>query len=246
MSSVDKQPSQLGHMAALIPAWQPEQSLLLLIASLAKHGFGAILVIDDGSGPDYDSHFASLYDVPSVIVLRHVVNLGKGRALKTGFNYILTQLPLIHGVVTADADGQHAAVDIVSVAQAFDTSDSRMVLGVRSFAKHVPLRSRVGNALIRRLFILMTGTRVADTQTGLRAFARATLPELLDLRGERYEYEMAILAHLCGNGQRPAEVPIKTIYIDGNRASHFHPIFDSMRIYLALWRRKEKARRAES
>lgn len=236
MSNVDTQTLQLGQMAALIPVWQPEQPLLMLVASLAAHGFGAIVLVDDGSGAEYESLFASLRHVPSLVVLRHAVNLGKGRALKTGINYILTDLPLIHGVVTADADGQHAPADIVRVAQALDPRSSRMVLGVRGFVQDVPLRSRFGNALTRQVFSFMTGTRVSDTQTGLRAFARAALPELLVLRGERYEYEMTVLAHLCRNGRRPLEVPIQTIYMDGNRASHFDPIRDSMRIYFVLLR----------
>jgi len=56
------------------------------------------------------------------------------------------------------------------------------------------------------------------------------------LEGERYEYEMTVLAHLCRDGRRPLEVPIETVYIDGNKSSHFDPIRDSMRIYFVLLR----------
>lgn len=61
------------------------------------------------------------------------------------------------------------------------------MLGSRSFAAHVPLRSRFGNSLTRYIFALVTGAKLADTQTGLRAFPRNLLPELLALSGERYE-----------------------------------------------------------
>jgi putative flippase GtrA len=37
-------------------------------------------------------------------------------------------------------------------------------------------------------------------------------------------------------GFRIVEVPIRTIYADNNRGSHFHPIWDSMRIYFLLLR----------
>jgi len=229
-------PIQTAQLAALIPAWQPGHHLTKLVHELAAHGFGAIVLIDDGSGPDFAHLFTSLESLPSVTVLRHAVNLGKGRALKTGFNHILAHLPQIAGIVTADADGQHTSADIVRVAQALDTTSARAVLGVRGFQHNVPLRSRFGNTLTRLVFTFMTGARVTDTQTGLRAFPRATLPELLVLHGERYEYEMTVLAHLCRNGRRPLELPIQTIYIDQNRASHFDPVRDSMRIYFVLLR----------
>jgi putative flippase GtrA len=98
------------------------------------------------------------------------------------------------------------------------------------------LRSRVGNGLTRHIFAFVTGAKLMDTQTGLRAFPRAMLPELMVLEGERYEYEMTVLAHICRAGGKPLEVPIETVYIDGNRSSHFDPVRDSMRIYFVLAR----------
>jgi putative flippase GtrA len=126
--------------------------------------------------------------------------------------------------------------DIVRVAQALPAAHGRAVLGSRQFAQNVPPRSRFGNLLTRQVFQLATGARLGDTQTGLRAFPREMLAELLLLDGERYEYEMTVLAHLCRSGRRPLEVPIQTVYLDGNKSSHFDPIRDSMRIYFVLLR----------
>jgi putative flippase GtrA len=170
-----------------------------------------------------------------VHVLRHSVNLGKGRALKTGFNYCLSELPDMKGIVTADADGQHTAADIIRVAEAV-RGEWRVVLGSRRFAKDVPWRSKLGNVVTRQIFSFVTGTKLMDTQTGLRAFPRALLPELMVLDGERYEYEMTVLAHVCRTGSKPLEVTIETVYVDGNKSSHFDPILDSMRIYFVLAR----------
>jgi glycosyltransferase involved in cell wall biosynthesis len=227
---------ELRQLAVLIPAWQPDQRLTALVQELASAGFGAVLVVDDGSSAASAPVFLELGSVPGTTLLRHAVNLGKGRALKTGINHVLTALPEIHGVITADADGQHSAADIVRVANALRGSHGRVVLGVRGFVKDVPLRSRFGNALTREVFRFMTGTTVSDTQTGLRALPRSLLPELMMLTGERYEYEMTVLAHVCRHHRRLLEVPIQTIYIDGNRASHFDPVRDSMRIYFVLLR----------
>ena len=228
-------PQTLARLAVLIPSWQPEPALTQLVNDLSTHGFGAIILVNDGSSTHSASIFDSLATLPSVHLLTHAVNLGKGRALKTGINYTLTALPQIDGLITADADGQHTVKDIVGVALALLSSNGSVVLGSRTFAADVPLRSRFGNSLTRHIFAFVTGAKLADTQTGLRAFPRALLPELLTLDGERYEYEMTVLAHVCRQ-RKPVEIPIETVYIDGNRSSHFDPIRDSMRIYFVLAR----------
>jgi glycosyltransferase involved in cell wall biosynthesis len=228
--------SGLGSCAVLIPARQPEASLTDSVAGLIDAGFGAVLVLDDGSSAACGALFESVAHLPRVYLFRHAVNLGKGRALKTGINAFLSEFPDFTHLLTADADGQHLVADIVRVAQTSVTSANQVVLGVRVFSADVPLRSRFGNLLTRQVFALVTGTKLADTQTGLRAFPRSFLPELMLLEGERYEYEMTVLAHLCRRGNRLIEVPIETVYLDGNKSSHFDPIRDSMRIYFVLAR----------
>lgn len=223
-------------VAVLIPAWQPDMALCHLAGELAARQCPAIIVVNDGNGPEFNPIFEQVAAFPNTVVLRHAVNQGKGRALKTGFNFLLTALPVCTGVVTADADGQHSIDDIVRVAMSLAASGQRTVLGSRQFARHVPLRSRFGNTITRSVFAFLTGHKISDTQTGLRGFPVGVLPRLLALPGERYEFEMTVLAALCRSGTRPVEVPVSTIYIDGNRSSHFDPIRDSMRIYFVLLR----------
>jgi glycosyltransferase involved in cell wall biosynthesis len=228
--------SRLKHLLVLIPVWQPDIRLSALVEELAAYGFAAVFIIDDGSDRDSAAVFDHLKTFSTVHLLRHAVNLGKGRALKTGFHYVLSQMPQIEGVITADADGQHTAADIAAVAKAMESGREQVVLGVRKFGNDAPLRNRFGNVLTKHIFGLVTGIKISDTQTGLRAFPRSLLPMLKTLPGERYEYEMAVLAHVCRHVGKPHEIPIQTIYLDENRTSHFHPIWDSMRIYFVLVR----------
>jgi glycosyltransferase involved in cell wall biosynthesis len=225
------------NIAILIPCWQPTSQLTAIVTALQPHGFGTLIIVDDGSAPAHAHFFHELAQVPGVEVLHHASNLGKGRTLKTGFNAILTHHPTIETVITADSDGQHLTSDILALAaSAQSRSTARPILGVRRFDAATPLRSRLGNRLTRILFRLASGVRVTDTQTGLRALPRVVLPELLRLPGDRYEYEMNMLAHLCRTGHRPLEIPIATVYLDNNRNSHFDPLRDSMRIYFVLLR----------
>jgi glycosyltransferase involved in cell wall biosynthesis len=232
-------PTGLDRLVVLVPAWQPEERFPALVASLVEQGFGAVLVVDDGSDARCSFLFEEVALLPRVSVLRHAVNLGKGRALKTGIQFFLTELREMEGLVTADADGQHRPEDVARVGRALLKdleAGGRLVLGARSGAATMPWRSRFGNGLTRHIFRVVTGVRLADTQTGLRGFPRALLPELLALEGERYEYEMTVLAHVCRLGNVPLEVPIETVYLEGNRSSHFDPILDSFRVYRVLLR----------
>jgi putative flippase GtrA len=233
---VVNQPPSMTQLAALIPARRQYPALAPLVDALLEAGLGGVIVVDDGSPPEDKEFLDSLAEKPRVHLLRHAINLGKGRALKTGINYFATTLTNFAGLVTADADGQHSSDDILRVARVFLETPGRPVLGSRKFAGEVPLRSRLGNFLTRVIFHFVSGHEVGDTQTGLRAFPSMLLPDLIALPGERYEYEMTVLAHLCRQGNAPIEVPISTIYIDKNRASHFNPILDSTRIYFVLAR----------
>jgi putative flippase GtrA len=206
------------------------------VEGLAGLGFHDFVVIDDGSQPESEWVFDRLATRQGCVVLRHAINLGKGRALKTGLNHFLLQFPDHCGVVTVDADGQHTAADAAAIARVLSEHPRQLVLGSRTFSGKVPLRSLAGNVITRHLLGLLTGRRLRDTQSGLRGIPRSAVPMLLRLEGERYEYEMNMLLEAPREGFGIFEAPISTVYLEGNRSSHFNPLWDSMRIYFVLLR----------
>jgi len=219
----------------LIPAYRPERRLVDLVQELTDAG-ARVVVVDDGSGPEFAELFAALRRVGDTVILRHVVNLGKGAALKTGLNHIACDAGDCVGVVTADADGQHSVADVLAVAEALAANPHSLILGVRRFEGDLPLRSRLGNAATRQLLRWIMGQKVSDTQTGLRGIPLAMIPRLLVIRHQGYEYELEMLLVCKYEGIRIREVAIQTIYLDGNRSSHFNPLLDSFRIYFVLLR----------
>ncbi|OZB92735.1 bifunctional glycosyltransferase family 2/GtrA family protein [Paenibacillus sp. XY044] len=216
----------------LIPAYEPDQRLLQLIADLKAVCRCRIVVVDDGSGEAYGELFHSAREA-GCIVLTHGKNLGKGRALKTGFTF-LKEAGETGGIVCADSDGQHLPSDIVRIAAAVDEHPEHIVLGCRHFTGRVPLRSRFGNLATRLVYTLTTGHAVTDTQTGLRGFSSAMLDWMCSIPGDRFEYEMNMLLQARGDGYPIHEVPIDTVYLEKNKSSHFRPIADSARIYAPI------------
>ncbi|MDR7253159.1 putative flippase GtrA [Nocardioides sp. BE266] len=219
----------------LVPAYCPGPALLRTLADVrVARPDWAILVVDDGSGEEYD-HVLAQARTAGAEVLTLPVNRGKGAALKAGFAHLAATRPG-SPVVCADADGQHALHDILAVGERLleDPTARRVVLGSRTFDAHVPLRSRIGNTVTRWLFTAATRTRVTDTQTGLRGLPAGLLEWACSVPGERYEYELQVLLHAGRSGIVLDQVPIATIYLDDNSSSHFRPVVDSVRVYAPL------------
>lgn len=213
---------------ALIPAYEPDTLLIDLLHSLRVSDFKAI-VVDDGSGKEYAEIFERASEF--AIVLIHPGNCGKGRAIKTALTYIREHFEEPYTVVTMDADGQHRIRDAIRVCEGADLRPDTLILGSRGFQEGVPLRSKMGNTITRGVFAFSTGLHVHDTQTGLRAFSSKLTPVMLDISGERYEYEMNVLLEFAHEKRPVRELEICTVYFDNNSGSHFDTVKDSYRIY---------------
>lgn len=222
-------------LCVLIPAFRPTESLVDVVAALVDR-VEQIFIVNDGSGGEFDRVFDRVRQQPKVTVLQHATNLGKGAALKTGINAFLCLRREDLTLVSADADGQHTPADILKVGEAGANHAESLILGARQFAPDDPVRSRFGNVVTRRVLRIVVGCRLSDTQTGLRAIPNQLMPLLLKLpaRGYEFELDMLVLAKQLGVGIR--EVPVESVYLDGNASSHFDPLRDSMRIYFVLFR----------
>lgn len=219
-------------MTILIPAYEPSERLINLIYGLIDICDYHIVIVDDGSGEEFKYIFNTTLSL-GCTVLNHEKNKGKGAALKTGFKYI-KETKEDEGVVTADCDGQHLPKDIVKIAESIKEQNNSIVLGTRRFVGNVPFRNRFGNSLTRTIFSFASGAKVYDTQTGLRGFYLQMLDWLCEIPGDRFEYEMNMLLETAPAGYKFKEVDIETVYLEQNKSSHFHPLKDSLRIYLPI------------
>ena len=217
----------------IIPSYEPDEKLIHLLKQLRDTGFKNIVVVNDGSGEPYTHFFKEAETVYGCSVLHHAVNQGKGRALKTAFNYCLGAFENAPGVVTADSDGQHSPECILACVDALLAHSDSLILGCRCFEEEdVPARSEFGNKCTRMVMKYLTGITVSDTQTGLRGIPAAFMQQLLMVKGERFEFETNMLLETKKRKIPIVEVPIRTIYIEENKTSHFNPIKDSVKIYM--------------
>lgn len=216
----------------IIPALNPDECLRDLVERNWELD-NQIILVDDGSDEKYDKLFWELGE--KCIVLHHKENQGKGAAIKTALKYIREELWECSVVGIMDADGQHLPDDMEKLLMKAASAPQALIIGSRTIDKDVPWKSRMGNLITRKVFRMTTGVTVTDTQTGLRAFSSKLIDFMLNIPGERYEYEMNVLVTCAKQDVSIIEIPIQTIYHDkGNSCSHFRKVRDSIRIYSQL------------
>lgn len=222
----------LSKISVVLPSLDPDEKLTAVIDGLLEYGFSDIILVNDGSKPDHVHYFTdAAANHPEVTLLTHEHNRGKGAAMKTAFAWFLKNRPDGFGVITVDGDNQHHPADTKACCEKM-LETGHCVLGCRDFNQEdVPPRSRFGNKTTSLVFKLFVGMTISDTQTGLRAIPRKDLEILSQVAGDRYEYETNTLLAMKDNAIPFEEVKIRTVYIEDNASSHFHPIRDSWRIY---------------
>lgn len=224
----------MDKVMVIIPSLNPDDALIDVVKNLKEAGINNILVVDDGSDEMHKEPF-DYVDNEDCIVITHTVNMGKGQALRTAFEYIKENRSDIESVITVDGDNQHRVSDIINCIMKQKEFKNRIIIGCRDFSEsNVPARSKFGNTMTRMVFKFACGINISDTQTGLRSIPSMYLQDMLEIEGDRYEYETNMLLYMKENNIPFEEVKIQTVYIDENSSSHFNPIKDSIRIYKVI------------
>ena len=213
----------------IIPAYNAEKTILAVVHE-ALDGALPVLVVDDGSR---DRTVELIRDLP-LAVISHPRNRGKGAALKTGFDWALSQG--FDGAVTLDADGQHdvAAVPYLADCAAGQGSDILIASRFSQFEEMAGLRSswnRFGVWCMRK----RTGFEISDSQSGFRYYS-ARLLRQVTLESSGYNLEMEILMKAWRGGFVIGSLPIAARVADGRSTSHYRPVRDTWNICMTFLR----------
>lgn len=223
----------------VIPCYNPPEVFSNIILELYSMGVRDVIIIDDGSN---NKRIFSIANKKGYTVIEHNTNKGKGEAIKSGIRYYRKHfINKYKGIVMIDCDGQHRVWDMDKVGQEMIHSD-KFTMGVRNFnIDGVPFRNKMGNKITSLVFKWMFGVYIKDTQTGLRGVPNRLIDTVLNIDGERYEYEINMLMDIVKMKEEIKEVEIETVY-DNNRKrySYFNPFKDSYRIYKEMIKKSKK------
>jgi len=210
----------LDKICILIPAYNAESTVGSVLKKIQPLEIDTI-VVDDGSS-DETKRVASEYGVH---LLEHPFNLGKGAALRTGFQYILQKDYQV--VITLDADGQHDPSEIPSLVRIFQSVKSDILIASRAgeFDRMTFLR-RFWNRLGAKAVARLCHSDITDSQSGFRLIRGDVLREVT-LFTSRFETELELLIKVCKKGFSVLSVPINTQKVDGTGSSHFRPVADT-------------------
>jgi len=196
----------------VIPAFNEEKTISSVIKSVKKY-FNKIIVVDDGS-TDKTYEIAKKHKVN---VLRHCINLGAGSATMTGIEYAIDKKAEI--IATIDADEQHLARDLKRVVDSVAVDKADIAIGSRLFifSREVPAKKRFGNLLLTYAINFLSGAKITDSQSGLRAFKSGVFQKIkFNSRDFSMSSEIIMSAHR--NKLNIREVPIKAIYTDYSKS----------------------------
>jgi glycosyltransferase involved in cell wall biosynthesis len=210
----------LDKICILIPAYNAQETLGSVLKKIEPLKMDTI-VVNDGSS-DETKRVASENGAQ---LLEHPLNLGKGAALRTGFQYILQKGYQV--VITLDADGQHDPSEIPFLLKIFQSVNPDILIASRAteFGKMTFLR-RFWNRLGVKAVARLCHSDITDSQSGFRLI-RTEVLKAVDLSTSRFETELELLIKACKKGFGVLSVPIKTQKVDGTGSSHFRPVIDT-------------------
>ncbi len=189
----------------IVSAYNEEKTIKDIVLNLKRNGYD-VLVVDDGS----TDKTGELAQGAGAILLRHLINLGQGGAIQTGFDFALKFKPEI--VVTFDADGQHFVSEIPKLIQPIIEDRADVIIGSR-FLKNqqIPFPRLVMNWVANLVTFILFGLWLSDSQSGFKAF-RVSVLKKIKIRGQRFDWSSEVVSEIKTKKIKFLEVPIRVKY----------------------------------
>jgi len=210
----------LEKTGVVIPALNAEKTIGAVLDALLKYGFKKenIIVIDDGSTDQTSAVVAGF----GVALLKNEKNLGKGAALKRGFEK--ARLMRLQGVFTLDADGQHRVEEIRNFLELCNGYD--LIIGMRRDVLKMPSLRRLVNRITSLVISVLSQKSIPDVQCGFR-YINLRIFERVFLKTNNYQTESEMVFKAIKNDYHIGFIPITTVY--NNESSYIHPVIDTIR-----------------
>ncbi|MBC7536939.1 MAG: DUF2062 domain-containing protein [Ferruginibacter sp.] len=212
------------RVCVVIPTYNNAATLGGVIADVADYT-SHIIVVNDGS-TDNTNEIVRAF--PSVQYISYQKNVGKGWALRKGFEYAAEKYDY---AITIDSDGQHFAKDLPAFIDKLQQLPDAIIIGARNMGQaSVPGKSSFGNKFSNFWFRVETGIKLPDTQSGYRLYPLQLLKKIRFIT-RKYEFEIEVLVKGAWRGIKVAAVPVAVYYAPKEtRVSHFRPFKDFTRI----------------
>ncbi len=192
-------------LSLIIPVFNEEKTIELIIKRchslpLAKQ----LIVVNDGSKDKTKSVLGKISKkYPSVTIIHHQTNLGKGMAIKTGLSQALGKYVLVQ-----DADLEYYPEEIVRLYEKAEGASDGIVFGNRSANKQKGyILAQLGNWYLNLLFFSLFGLQLQDSYTCYKLIPRK-IWQRINLQSNGFEIDAELVSKLGREGYKIIEVPI--------------------------------------
>lgn len=212
----------------LISAYNSESTLPDVLMSLKAYPELDILVVDDGSTDATPDIARSA----GVNLISHEINMGKGAALRTGFDFSTKRN--MGFVITMDADKQHPSERIKDMIDMHLQFHDAVILGRRERDKNMPCTRKFSNTVSSKLISWRTRQKIYDVQCGFRLIPLKYLSwHFSNING--FIFESEVLIKLALNKVPFKFVPIPTIYPESGetKMTYFDSTFEFVCMYIS-------------
>ena len=198
-------------LTVVMPVYNEERTLVEIVdAVLQEPTPKELILVDDGSTDASRSILDELSKRAGVRTLLHERNLGKGAALRSGFEAARGDVVLIQ-----DADLEYDPQDYSTLLAPILAGDADVVYGSRYLVDpDHPERPRdafghyLGNRALTFISNLATGLNLTDMETCYKCFRREVLGPI-QIRSRRFTVEPELTAKVARSGARIWEAPIR-------------------------------------
>lgn len=210
----------------IIPTYNNDKTLGDVVAEVLEYA-SDVIVVNDGST---DRTEEVLRNFPSVRVIRHERNKGKGSALKNGLSQAKKSGYRV--AITIDSDGQHYPSDLPLFIEAAEQNPDALYVGARNIeSENMPGKNTFANKFSNFWYRLETGIALPDTQSGYRLYPLKKMNVDRFWYTAKYEFELEALVFAAWGGVEVRSIPIRVYYPpQEERVSHFRPMRDFTRI----------------
>lgn len=225
------------NVIPIVTVHNPDENLEKVVSGLVEAKFKEIIVVNVDSDQSRNKYFEALGKYENCKILYNLPDKGRGRALKIAFKYILDNKMKAAGIVTVNGYNQFNMDDIVLCAREMVRKKDSLVFASRDLRKkEFPLRTRIGNFLMKGVCRFACGCSLSDPLTGLRAIPYKYLEGMCRVKGDKYDYDTNLILYTKENGIAITEVKIDSVYLEKKIEEHYKPILDAIRISSSIFK----------
>ena len=193
-------------LSIIIPCYNEEKTILEVISRINKVNIKnitkEIIIINDGST---DGTIDKIKNINDILIVNHIVNKGKGKAIKTALDYASGDL-----IIIQDADLEYDPFEYPNLIKPFESNKVDVVYGSRNLKKndYSLFSFYIGGIIITKIAnILYPNAKLTDLHTCYKIFRKKLISDLT-IESTGFEFCPEITAKILNKKILIKEVPI--------------------------------------